>query len=208
MKKLFLSALALSALAVQLNAQVNLIPLPDKMVTGEGKFLITGSTALYTNEKSTSNLDYFRSFLSPATGYSFEIQKVKPSVNSISLELMRESGIPEEGYVLEISATEVSIKGSSEAGLFYGGGIAGCFVPVQLGCNESVTVADPEQGTRLFIDKDADFPDGGGYPVEDQRIRFLSDIARRFGLKDIAQVVGRGIANLIDILRVPHSAYF
>lgn len=120
MKKLFLSALALSALAVQLNAQVNLIPLPDKMVTGEGKFLITGSTALYTNEKSTSNLDYFRSFLSPATGYSFEIQKVKPSVNSINLELMRESGIPEEGYVLEISATEVSIKGSSEAGLFYG----------------------------------------------------------------------------------------
>ncbi len=120
MKRLFISALAICIWAFQLSAQVNIIPVPDKIEKGEGKFLINKGTTLYTNERSSANLDYFRSFLVPATGLNLDIQKVKPVSNSINLELDKESGIAEEGYFLEITTTGVLIKGSSETGLFYG----------------------------------------------------------------------------------------
>lgn len=112
--------LATALLSFSLSAQVSIIPKPQKLSVGEGSFVIDNNTTLYSNEKSSSNVLYLSQILKKATGYSLPYQKNKPKSNYISFEIVKESQIPEEGYLLDIDLNGVSIKASHEAGIFYG----------------------------------------------------------------------------------------
>ncbi|NCB19805.1 MAG: beta-N-acetylhexosaminidase, partial [Bacteroidia bacterium] len=101
-------------------AQVSVIPMPNKMVSGGDNFEINKETVLFSNEKSSANLLYMQSFLKNAAKFGFNRVKQAPSSNYIILELSSAFDIPQEGYKLSVTGEGITIKASSESGIFYG----------------------------------------------------------------------------------------
>ena len=94
--------------------EFRILPQPQKVEWGKGRgidwFAIK---ALYLNNTKRPPLGYPLNNLSMAA---------KPGLNVLSLIVSNENNLPEseEGYILEIKAGEVIIKGRSEKGVFYG----------------------------------------------------------------------------------------
>ncbi|MDP3437558.1 MAG: family 20 glycosylhydrolase [Bacteroidales bacterium] len=127
MKRVFSLIFAL-IFALSITAQVSVIPKPNKVEAGEGRFKFDNNTTLFSNEKSASNLEYLKALLVPATGFNFNVVKQTPADNYIVLDLSeqygvdagKENGLPKEGYILDISAKGITIKAADGAGIFYG----------------------------------------------------------------------------------------
>ena len=119
LKKIVLTfVMAAFTSALFLQAQISIIPKPGKISVGNGYFEIGSKTALMSNEKKSFNIDYLKSRLSSATGYLFV--STPSSGSKISLNLSANHNISKEGYLLSITESEVEIKASDEAGIFYG----------------------------------------------------------------------------------------
>lgn len=101
-------------------AQVSVIPMPNKMVSEGDNFELNKETVLFSNEKSSANLLYMQSFLKNAARFGFNRVKQAPSSNYIILELSSAFDIPQEGYKLSVTGEGITIKASSESGIFYG----------------------------------------------------------------------------------------
>ncbi len=120
MTKKLTSVLTALIMTVTMSAQVTIIPKPNRIQVRSDNFNLTNSTVIYTSEKSLTNLLYMQGFLRDAAKFPFEQVKQLPSRNYIVLDLLQGSEIPAEGYMLNVSAQGITIKGSTEAGIFYG----------------------------------------------------------------------------------------
>ena len=120
MTKKLTTVLTALMFTVSITAQVTIIPKPNKIQVRKDNFTLSSSTVIYSNEKNSENLSYMQGFLKDATKFSFEQQKHSPSKNYIILDLSKSCDIPEEGYTLEVTREGITIKGSTEAGIFYG----------------------------------------------------------------------------------------
>jgi len=110
--------MAIAVPTLYLQAQLSIIPKPNKVSLQGGFFEIDENTSLISNEKKTFNINYLRTILSSATGYSLE--RKTSSDNQIRLKLSPERGILKEGYLLTITENQIEIEASDEAGIFYG----------------------------------------------------------------------------------------
>ena len=108
--------LLLATFAAASAAEINVIPRPVTVVPGQGAFRIRSNTALV---------------VAPAAGAAGRLLAsrlaLKPSEarnardNSIRITVDPSVSIPSrEGYVLEVTARRVEVRGNSEAGAYYG----------------------------------------------------------------------------------------
>jgi hexosaminidase len=120
---LFLCTMMKNPLAIGQDDIPGLIPLPKSIVPKQGTFLLTPSTKLFIANSSTETLQigqYLSDQLNYLTG--LQIQKgTKVSGHETSITLaLNDKSMNNEAYSLLISPSEVSIRGASSAGLFYG----------------------------------------------------------------------------------------
>ncbi len=98
------------------------IPLPQEIVTQEGESFILNKTTTITypaaNEKMKQNAQFLSDFIAQSTDYNLAIAE-ETNKKSIALELGLESDNA-EAYQMTVTNERITIKGASEAGVFYG----------------------------------------------------------------------------------------
>lgn len=97
----------------------HIIPLPQELKLNGHQFSINRETKIHYKKGLKDQAELLAGFLSPATGWDFEIvESGNENTNSILLRVVDQ--IPEEGYELNVNADYVVIAASSGAGIFYG----------------------------------------------------------------------------------------
>ena len=131
MKQLFkltgclaLAGLFASCQSAQQDANYQIIPMPQEIVTAQGNpfILKSGVKILYPegNEKLRQTAVFLSGYIREMTGIETEVTADTGSSNSIRLVLDRTAVSSPEGYRLKVGKRDITITGSSEAGIFYG----------------------------------------------------------------------------------------
>ncbi len=101
-----------------------LIPKPMAVTKGNGAFDLLHSTSIYTsqgNKEVAFIANYLADKLRPATGYPLVVStNAIPEDNFISLDLVSDASLGEEGYQLTVDGASVKLLANKPAGLFYG----------------------------------------------------------------------------------------
>lgn len=120
---LALAGLFASCQSVQQEANYQIVPMPQEIVTAQGNpfILKSGVKILYPegNEKMQRNAQFLADYLKTATGKDFAIQPGTEGKNAILLSLGTASENP-ESYQLKVAEDGITISGPTEAGVFYG----------------------------------------------------------------------------------------
>lgn len=101
-----------------LGASINVIPYPEKVVLGEGSFCVSPGTKVMLDKKLKVAGPYYMGLLDEMFGFS--LTKKKASRNVVVLRVDNNLDMPEEGYLLNVTAEKVEIISPSEKGVFYG----------------------------------------------------------------------------------------
>ncbi len=96
--------------------EMNIIPVPQNVERLEGTYIFPKSMTLSLKGNIKSG-DFFASYLESLIPGLIQSDQ---TAADISLELISEMDIPQEGYLLEISNRGVAIRAGDEPGLFYG----------------------------------------------------------------------------------------
>ncbi|MBB4035239.1 hexosaminidase [Dysgonomonas hofstadii] len=132
MKKLFPSILLTTTMLVACGGQekvvekpynkgINITPLPAELLQKEDTFKLSKSIVFVADNVTTEKVAvYFAAKIRNSTGYDLKIEKVKPAIGYINLELTQDPDINEEGYLLDVSKDGIDIKAKTANGVFYG----------------------------------------------------------------------------------------
>src|SRR3989339_1506895 len=100
-------------LTISLAAQTSIIPKPNKVEMGEGFFQLNENSVVFSNEKSSSNIEYLRNKLVKATNFPFKVTESITSANCISIDYSKDYNIVNEGYKLTVTTSGITIQASS-----------------------------------------------------------------------------------------------
>lgn len=113
---LFLGTCLLNAQDVK-GQEISLIPYPMTFVAGEGGFLFTDKTMVtLEDEELLPVVERFVQLFSKPAGF---VPKVKLNSKKGNVRIRKDKTIHKEGYVLDVNPEKITIKVSSEEGLFY-----------------------------------------------------------------------------------------
>jgi hexosaminidase len=102
----------------QLNAQnLNISPEPFHVAKGTGVFQFPKSIAIDAPSGANEVADQIAKQLKTVTGKTISFSKNAPS---ITLDIIKDDVIGNEGYTLNVNATGILISANTNAGLFYG----------------------------------------------------------------------------------------
>ena len=102
----------------QLSAQnLNIIPEPFHVAKGTGVFQFPKSIAIDAPSSANEVADQIAKQLKTVTGKTISFSKNSPS---ITLDIIKDDVIGNEGYTLNVNATGILISANTNAGLFYG----------------------------------------------------------------------------------------
>jgi len=94
---------------------LNITPAPVEAVRTEGEFTITKNTVI-SSADAPEVAEFFAEKISTATGYKI---RTASRGGQINLTLSANTGLPEEGYYLEVTPGKVNAVAGDKAGLFY-----------------------------------------------------------------------------------------
>lgn len=119
MKKLLLLLLLIAPLLVL--SQINIIPQPVHLEAGQGNFIIDRQTSVSTGKYKTLHpaAHFLINHIREISGIEVPMHK-KAGSHSIELSLATIKDIGEEGYLLTVSPTRISIQANTPAGIIYG----------------------------------------------------------------------------------------
>ena len=112
-----------------LSAQ-DIIPAPRMVDAVNAEFEINANTSITYDKGLRAEAELLADFLSPATGFDFELIGNEEKSNTINLKL--DNSLPEEGYELYISNKSITISGQKASGVFYGTQTLLQLLPVQI----------------------------------------------------------------------------
>lgn len=116
--------MSLPLIAQQASPAFRLIPEPVSLQAGEGTFVLNPSNAIHipANHSELRKIaDYLALKVRPATGFDLKIsESVTPSGILLALNKKADAQLGKEGYQLEVTPQQVSIRANQPAGLFYG----------------------------------------------------------------------------------------
>ncbi len=105
-------------------SKYSIIPKPVKITPEDGVFIIDDKTTILTDSKLKKNAEFLKQLLSPATGFNLSINNVtskEEDNNVIILKIIDDHRtLDSEGYILQVSHTNVNISATSPSGVFYG----------------------------------------------------------------------------------------
>lgn len=122
MKKFYWLPLLLMCvlIASSIFAQVNVIPLPQKIKENGSAFSITSQTKIYYESGLKEQAVLLAAALSPTTGFNIDVAAATKAAKGIVLTIDKSGSSNREGYRLRINADHIKIDGNSSAGVFYG----------------------------------------------------------------------------------------
>lgn len=125
MKKIFSLITICLAVMVTLQAgaqEINIIPRPNKMQPGKGRFDLNNTKVIYYTAAAQSEADFLQKALKERYGLELTQKTGKAKKNAINLELDNNlpAGLGTEGYTLTVTPTSVSIKAAAAANIYYG----------------------------------------------------------------------------------------
>ena len=100
---------------------INIIPQPVSMSLLHGQFIIDNNTSINFDSKQkdlASASGFLNSFIKSISGNELSVNAKKNK--SILLEIKKTEKIGDEGYLLNVSPTHVSITANTKAGIVYG----------------------------------------------------------------------------------------
>jgi hexosaminidase len=103
------------------NEGINITPVPLELTHKEGSFALKNNTAFISNDESTDKIAaYFAAKLKKSTGYSLPVEKQERKSDFISLSLVADLPVNNEGYTLDVTPEGVTIQAKTAQGIFYG----------------------------------------------------------------------------------------
>jgi hexosaminidase len=102
------------------NKGIHIIPVPQSLVQNEGVFKLKDNTAFHAPAREAQIVaEFFSAKMKLATGYSFTVGEEQPA-GSISLLIDNGLEVNDEGYTLDVTPKQVTVKAKTPQGLFYG----------------------------------------------------------------------------------------
>ena len=149
---LALAGLFASCQSAQQDANYQIIPMPQEIVTAQGNpfILKSGVKILYPegNEKMQRNAQFLADYLKTATGKDFAIEAGTEGKNAIVLTLGTANENP-ESYQLKVAGDGITITGPTEAGVFYGIQSLRKSLPVAVGADISMPAVEINDAPRF-----------------------------------------------------------
>jgi hexosaminidase len=103
------------------SASIAIIPRPESLAVGRGRFVINANTVIYTDAASADVARRFAASLLPATGLSIPVRVgAAPSTGIVLERNPRLTRLGDEGYELSVTGRRISIRAKERAGVFYG----------------------------------------------------------------------------------------
>lgn len=96
---------------------VNILPAPEQMVTGNGSYTLNGGDGIYVDNKLQKNVA--ETFISDYRGFSGVNLKMTGKKDA-SIRLVTDKTMKPEAYSLKIGADGVTVIAGSKSGFFYG----------------------------------------------------------------------------------------
>lgn len=141
-----------SCQSVEQEANYQIIPLPQQIVTTQGSpfILKSGVKILYPegNEKMQRNAKFLAEYLKTATGKDFAIKAGTEGKNDIVLALGAVSENP-ESYRLHVKSDGITITGATEAGVFYGIQSLRKSLPIAVGADITMPAVEINDAPRF-----------------------------------------------------------
>jgi len=103
------------------SVSIAIVPRPESLTVGRGRFVINANTVIYTDAASADIARRFAATLLPATGLAIPVRVGAAPATGIVLQ--RSPGLTrfgDEGYELSVTARRVSVRAKERAGVFYG----------------------------------------------------------------------------------------
>ena len=102
------------------NQGINIIPTPVSLTQNDGSFKLGKGTKVYASTPEAKTVaEFFAAKLNTATGYTIAVTD-KEVANGISLTIDNTLDVNDEGYTLDVTKNNVSVKAKTAQGLFYG----------------------------------------------------------------------------------------
>lgn len=102
-------------------AEHTIIPKPESYVAKRGKFVFHPETLIvYVGKDAKRVAQYFSKEIATATGMKLKVAEKGVGKTTVRLELKKTAKTGDEGYLLDISTSRISIVAKTPAGLFYG----------------------------------------------------------------------------------------
>ncbi|MBK8362860.1 MAG: family 20 glycosylhydrolase [Bacteroidetes bacterium] len=96
-----------------------LIPLPEKLIIGNGNFEINESTVLFSHdENALKDLNFLQSYI--VDRYNITLKATIGSSQKRSVFVKRNSSMKPDEYTLNVDSMNIKIEGGTGAGVFYG----------------------------------------------------------------------------------------
>lgn len=108
-----------------LNARnINIIPQPKQVKINNGNFTLNGKTVIFYNDPQLKFLaDYTSATIRSLTNVKLTVKNqngIQPNIRSVSLILDGNANTAKEGYLLNVTPSGITIKGTTSRGIFYG----------------------------------------------------------------------------------------
>ena len=110
-----------STMAVFSQQKVNIIPQPVSIQINEGSFLLDANTTIQykaSNKELKAAADFFLAYVKSICGYPLLVNT--PKKKQILFQLTKLDNIGAEGYQLDVTASAITVKASTKAGIVYG----------------------------------------------------------------------------------------
>lgn len=104
------------------NQGINIIPKPQSLTEGEGFFRLNKNTVFTTSDTEAQKVaEFIATRVNRSTGFNLKVaSQDQASKNTISLILDSSLDTNEEGYTLDVTTENVTVKAKAAPGLFYG----------------------------------------------------------------------------------------
>jgi len=103
------------------SVSIAIVPRPESLAVGRGRFVINANTVIYTDAASAEVARRFAASLLPATGLAIPVRVGAAPATGIVVERnQRLTRLGDEGYELSVTARRVSVRAKERAGVFYG----------------------------------------------------------------------------------------
>ena len=103
------------------NRGMNITPVPLELTEGTGEFTLNKNAVFVSSDDRLNKVAaYFAAKIKNSTGYDLKIVAEKPKNNYITLNIVDDIAVNDEGYLLEVTAAGVAIQAKTAQGAFYG----------------------------------------------------------------------------------------
>lgn len=106
----------------EVSQQVAVIPQPVSLAVAKGNCRITARTEIVATGNAVEPARQLIDALAPATGFKLKLVENKPSNEtyiSLALDESLQAKLGSEGYLLDVTPKQISLRASEQAGLFY-----------------------------------------------------------------------------------------